>query len=84
MHNGIMPYGNMVPYDGLGALISAVNHGSILDINAVPDPDTVYISPQHRIEPDAAFITHNNIANNSGIGSNKTVLSPFGKILFYR
>jgi hypothetical protein len=78
MYNGVMAYGNIISDDGLGAFIGAVNNGAILNIHFIPYAYAVYVAPHHGIEPDAAVVAHHYVANDSGIGSNKAIVSKLG------
>ena len=48
---------------------------SILNVDPVSDADGVDISPQDGIEPYAAIVSHDNIANDSGVIGKETILS---------
>jgi hypothetical protein len=48
-----------------------VDNGAILDIRPPPDPDTVDVSAQHRVEPDTRLFPDFNITDDPG---------PFGDI----
>lgn len=58
--------------------------GTILDINLVPDPDKIYISPDHRVEPGTAVVSHFNIANNCCIRRDKTIITELRVFITYR
>jgi hypothetical protein len=44
-----------------------VDDGAVLDIDIVADPDRMNIAPYHGVEPDAAVITHFDIACQRGV-----------------
>jgi hypothetical protein len=53
-----------------------VDDGSVLHIDTVTDADAVHVATQHRIEPDAAFVSEDHIAAEGGIGRYETAASP--------
>jgi hypothetical protein len=57
--------------------------GAVLDIHFITDAYKIYISTNDRIKPDAAIITHYHIANDSGIGSNKSISAKLRVFIFY-
>src|ERR1051325_3528501 len=63
---------------------SAMDHCTVLNIYFIANTNTVHITTDYSIEPYAAFITHDNIANNCRIGSNEAICSPFWKFVFNR
>ena len=84
MHDGVVTNRHPVADDRFCFLVSAVNDRAILDIYPVPDTDAVDIPADHRIEPDAAIIAHDDIADNRRIGRNKTIGAHNGIDAFYR
>src|SRR5690606_20151995 len=63
--DSIVTYRYIVADSGACSLVGAMNHRSVLHVYFVSHSDEVYIAPHHGIEPDAAIITHDYIANNS-------------------
>jgi len=43
----------------------------------------MHISSDHRIEPDGAIIPHDDVANQGSVIRKPTVLSHFGRFIFY-
>ena len=53
--------------------------GTVLNVDAVADGDGVDIAAQNGVEPDAAFVTYGEIADESGVLRQKTVFAYFGR-----
>lgn len=75
MHNRIVANGNIVPNVDFCFLKSSVQDRTILDIDFVPDTNTVYIAAYNCIKPNTALITHDYITHNSSIWGNKAILA---------
>ena len=75
MHQCIMTNGNMITDIGRVFLVCTVNNCSVLNIYFVSYFNIVYITTNYRIEPYTAVVTHYHIADNCGIGGNKTIFT---------
>jgi hypothetical protein len=65
-------------------LIGTVQNGPILHIYSVTHPDGIHISPDHRIEPDAAALSHLHIPYDGGIRGDETFLAKAWMYTLYR
>src|SRR5689334_3522943 len=74
MHNGIVPYGNIVTNDSFCTLKCAMNNRPILHIHFVPHTNDIHIAAEHRVKPYAAIITHDHITYNGGVWRNETII----------
>src|ERR1044072_4512096 len=83
-HDGIVADRYIVADDRLRFFISAVDHRAVLDVHFIAYTNAVYITTYHRVEPNAATVTHRHIAHNSSIRRNKAILSKFGLYPFNR
>ena len=59
-------------------LVQGVNDAIVLNIDAITDGDCVHVAAQDGVEPNAAIVTHGNIAHNDCAVSEEAVLSDFG------
>ena len=84
MNNSIMTYRYIITNSCAIFLVRTMNTGAVLYIHFVAHFNKIYISSDHRIEPDTAIVTHDHITDNSSIGSNKTIVSKLGVFVFYR
>jgi hypothetical protein len=75
MNNGQMTDTYSITNGYAGLFVCAVNNNSVLDVHFIPDPDGIYVPPDHGIEPNGALIAHHNITYNGCIGSYKTFIS---------
>ncbi len=83
MHNGIVPYRNVVAQHRLRPQVRAVNNSAILHIYLIAHPDSIYIAAYYGAKPHAALVAHLYIANNSSVRRNKTILAPGRVLSFY-
>ena len=79
MYNCIVSDAYIISNKCTGLFICAMNDGAILHIYLIAQADDIYISPNNSIEPNAALVAHNHIANNSAIKQ----LCPKAGILFF-
>jgi len=59
-------------------LKSTVYDGAVLHIHRIAHFNIMHIASYHRIEPDAAIVSHHHIAYHGCIGRNKTVFAEHG------
>lgn len=62
----MMPHGNIVLNENRSFAAQRVQATAVLDVDPVSYFDVMYIAAQHRVEPDAAFISHRYIADDAG------------------
>ena len=84
VNDSMMTNRYIVAYSGSAFLIGAMNAGTILDIHPVTDPDKINVSPDHRIELDAAVIPGCYLSHYSGIGSKEIIFAEDWLFSFYR
>jgi len=65
--DGLMRNGNIVAYVYRCFLVSAMYDGAILDVYCISYFNIVNVTPDHRIEPNTAIVTHGNFTNYGGI-----------------
>jgi hypothetical protein len=61
-----------------------MDHHSVLYIYFAPDPDAIDIAPHYGVEPDAGVVSYFHIADDGGIGGDKTILAKLREFAFYR
>jgi hypothetical protein len=64
VNNCLMTDGNRITDLDNRFLIQGVQDSTILDIDSVPDPDAIHISPENRIKPYTAVVAQNDISDN--------------------
>src|SRR5690606_27112145 len=74
MDYGIVPYRNVITYNCGMFFVRTVNYSTILYVYFITNTDRMNIAPNYSIEPYTAFFANCNIANNSGIFGNKTIV----------
>jgi hypothetical protein len=70
-----MGNGNVVANANRVFLVGAVYHGAVLNVYIIPDADGMYIAADYGVEPYAAVVAHNNIADNGGVFGYKRVFA---------
>lgn len=83
MHNRIVADRYIITDDGLGLLVSAMDHCAILYVYFIAHANAVHIAPHYRIEPETAAIASHHIAYDRGIGGDKRILSETGVFTIY-
>ena len=76
VHYGVVSDGNTVAYYGFGFIESTMQYRAILDVYFIADADTVDVSADDCVEPYAAIISHDHIADDGGVGGDETVFAP--------
>ncbi len=82
MYDRVMAYGNIVADHGLRLLIGAMDHRAILNIDLIADPNTIDVAAYHGIEPDAAIIPHDHVADHGGIRRDEAIFTKLGGFSF--
>ena len=67
VYDGAVADGNVIPDNGGGALIGAVDDRTILDIDLVADPDAVHVAADDALEPEAAVVSGDDVAYDGGV-----------------
>ena len=57
---------------------------AVLNVYPVTDADGIDIAAQHRVEPDAAFVADDRVADNRGVVCQKTVFADLRSETAYR
>src|SRR5205085_9172942 len=65
------------------SLKSAMDTSAVLDIHLISHPDKIHIPTKDCIEPNAAIVTHDNVADDGSIGSNERIISKLRIFIFY-
>jgi hypothetical protein len=78
MNHGVVPNRYIVANSGGVLLISAVNNGAVLHINAVAHFNKMYVTSYYGVEPKTAFFSSGYITNDGSVGCNKAVFSKIG------
>ena len=84
MNDSVMANGYIISNNGFCFLESGMYNRAILNIYFIAEADAVYVTSYHCTKPYAAIITHHHIANDSGIGSNKTIFAKLRMFIFNR
>jgi hypothetical protein len=50
-----------------------MEYGAILDIHVVSNPDGVYVASKDGVVPNTATVTHDDVADDGGVFSEKTL-----------
>jgi hypothetical protein len=75
MDNGLVTDTYFITNGYSGLFVCAMNNNCVLDIHFIPDPDRIYVAPDHSIEPNRTLVAHDHISHNSGVRRYKTVIS---------
>jgi hypothetical protein len=75
VNDGIVTDTALITYGGRSFLVSAMDHGTVLDVDTVSNTDAVHVTPYNGIEPEAAPVTGDDITDDGGILSNKTIFT---------
>jgi hypothetical protein len=73
MHNGFVANAYAGPHGGSRLLISAVQHGPILNIGFIPDADLVNVAADNGVKPHGALGPQRYVAYNGSIVGHKAM-----------
>jgi len=79
MDYGIVRNGDFTANDRFGFLISAMDHGAILNIGIIANRNGMNVPPHHSVEPNRAIVTHGYIPYHHGVIGKKAILSKLGR-----
>ena len=84
MDNGIVRDRNIIANRRFRFLIGTMDHGTILNIGMMANPDFIDIPSYHRIEPNGTKIAYLDIPYDRGVGRLPIVISKLWGYPFYR